>query len=88
MPVLHRLCTSLLLVAALAIPTHAGVITTMAAPPPPATAPGDIHCGASGQMEMGATLNNHPTDGDPPATDLTTTQLALSLLQNLLSLYS
>lgn len=86
MPSLQRLCILVMLVGMLAIPTHAGVITTMAASPPPATAQGDIHCGASGQIETGATLNSQPTNDDHP-TDLTTAQLALSLLQGMLSLY-
>jgi len=84
MKVLRQLCVALVFTFALTLPTFAGEITTMVVPPPPSqpaqtvTAEGEISTTVTGQEETGSS--------EATATD-SATEIALSLLQSVLSLF-
>ena len=80
---LRQLCVALTFTLALAITTFAGEIHTTVAPPPPpssqaTTTEGDIQTTVAGQEETGSS--------EATTTD-SATELALNLLQSVLSLF-
>ena len=84
MKTLRQLCVASVFIFALAVPAFAGEIQIGVAPPPPsqpaqtATANGEIQIGLTGQEETGS--------GEATATD-SATEIALNLLQSVLSLF-
>jgi hypothetical protein len=81
MKTLRQLCVASVFVFALAIPAFAGEIQIPLAPPPPAqsaTRQGEIQIGVTGQIDTGS--------GEATVAD-SATEIALSLLQNVLSLF-
>jgi len=83
MKTLRRLCVALVFTFALALPTFAGEITTMIAPPPAqlpqaATTQGEISTPVAGQVDTGS--------GEATTAD-SATEVALNLLQSLLALF-
>jgi hypothetical protein len=83
MKTLRQLCIAMAFTLALTLPAFAGEISTTVAPPQPAqtapaTADGEISTGVTGQIE---TLS-----GEATATD-SATEIALNLLQSVLSLF-
>lgn len=81
---LRQLCVALVFAFALTLPAFAGEITTMVVPPPPsqpaqtATANGGIETTVTGQEE---------TDSSEATATDSVTEVALSLLQSVLSLF-
>jgi len=78
---LRRLCGAVVFTLALTIPAFAGDIQTPLAPPQPtqsATAQGDIQTTVTGQAETGSS--------EATASD-SATEIALNLLQSVLSLF-
>jgi hypothetical protein len=83
MKTLRRLCGALVFTLALAMPAFAGQIETPLAPPtapaaPAATVEGEIQTGVTGQEETGS---SEATTAD------SATEIALNLLQSVLSLF-
>jgi hypothetical protein len=83
MKTLRRLCVALMFTFALTLPTFAGEITTMIAPPPAqpsqaATTQGEISTPVAGQMDTGS--SEATVAGSA-------TEVALNLLQSVLALF-
>jgi hypothetical protein len=84
MKTLRRFCVVFVLALALSLSAFAGDIHTgITAPPPPpqATSTGEITTGVTGEISTGVTGDISTTATDP------TTDIFLSLLQSLLSLF-
>jgi Spy/CpxP family protein refolding chaperone len=73
---LKSLCGAVVLTLLLALPVFAGQMTTTVADPPPPTADGQMTTTIAGQMQTGSSEAVDPV-----------TQVALSLLQSVLSLF-
>lgn len=83
MKTLRQLCIALAFTLALTLPAFAGEISTTVAPPQPAqtataTAGGEISTGVTGQEE---------TDSSEATATGSATEIALNLLQSVLSLF-
>ncbi len=74
---LRALCASVVLALALTTPALAGTMHTPVATPPPPAPQGDIHTGVTDQENA----------GDEATASDSVTEIALSLLQSVLSLF-
>ena len=82
---LRQLCVAVVFTLALAIPAFAGVMDTGSPAPPPSAQPAQTAT-VNGEMQIGLTGQEETGSGEVSATD-SATEIALNLLQSVLSLF-